>query len=59
MSVEKTPRLRSPAVFQQLRRMPQGGETEEWSGRLVAKRNADSRDAFLDFVDPFLLAQLR
>ena len=45
-------------ILQQLRRVPQGGETEERSDRLVAKRDADSRDALLDFVDPFLLAQL-
>ena len=38
--------------------MPQRGETEERTDRLVAERDADCRNAFLDFVDPFLLAQL-
>ena len=39
--------------------MPQRRETEERSDRLVAERDADGGDAFLDFVVAFLLAQLR
>jgi hypothetical protein len=38
--------------------VPQGRKAEEWSSRLVAKRDAHRRNALLDFVDPFLLAQL-
>src|SRR5262245_57426344 len=38
--------------------MPQGRETEERCGRLVAKRDADRCDALLDFGDPILLVQL-
>src|SRR5262245_41637567 len=38
--------------------MLQGGETEEWSERLVAERDADCRDALFDFVYALLLVQL-